>query len=79
MNNLFQLSFMSINEKYRLRNNLHKLKPYGDNFFLGHVVILQHLSSRMWLLHMLPSITESLTGKSPLDQKILVIVHHRFG
>ena len=33
----------------------------------------------MCLLHMFPRITESLKEESPLDQKILVIVHHGFG
>ena len=46
---------------------------------LKHVVILQHLSSLMWLLHMFPSITEILKEKSPLDQKILVILHRGSG
>ena len=31
----------------------------------------------IWLLHAFPRITESLKTKSPLDQKLLVIVHHR--
>ena len=33
----------------------------------------------IWLFHAFPNITESLKTKSPLDQRLLVIVHHRFG
>ena len=42
----------------------------------GH---LQGLYSHIWLLNVVPRTAESLKTKSTLDQKLLVIVHHRFG
>ena len=65
--------------RYPFRRSRLKFSYLLNHCYLKADGHLQGLYSHILLLHAFPRITESLKTKYTLDQKLLVIVHHRFG